>query len=120
MSDPVTEYQDAFARLEEAERALYGFRKMLYDTTEALKRPQGITISGRAPISARAATGYNNKILNLETWPDSNRVTAMIVEWQSARDALETAWTTVPKDRQLSLISPEKAAGGRENSRYRY
>lgn len=119
MSDPVTEYQDAFARLEAADRELSALRSLLHTATEALKSPTKLTIVDHSPVSARSSTNYDQKILNIDKWPDSGLVKTMIVEWQEARNVLESLWQPIPKDRQLSLVPPARAPGGQEDRNYR-
>jgi hypothetical protein len=115
MADEVTAYQDAFSRLESADRNLSKFKSMLYDMTDALKRPLDISIAGNTAVGVRAVTQYNNKVLNLDSWPDKPRVETLISEWRTARADLEAKWSIVPKDRLSSLVSPERAPGGREH-----
>jgi hypothetical protein len=105
--------------LEAADKELLAFRSLLSNATDALKNPTKIKIIDGSPVSARDATQWDQKILNIDKWPDSTRVKTLIMEWQAARKTLESLWTPIPKDRQLSLVPPARAPGGQEDRNYR-
>jgi hypothetical protein len=62
MSDPVTEYQDAFMRLEAADKEVLAFRSLLNNSIEALKHPTKIIIIDGVPMSARDGTRYDQRM----------------------------------------------------------
>jgi hypothetical protein len=114
MTDPVTNYQDAFARLSAAEDAICGIANLVRDVSRSLERLPVLKIAGGKLEPATP----DPAVLNIEKWPSSEGLKAVIIEWQSARQQVEALWTAIPRDRQLSLVPPSGAPGGKVHGKY--
>lgn len=112
MSEHVARYQDAFERLENADKELSALKVRAQNLNSALSRPNDIVLPGAAAVSARTFAGHGQQRLDVAPWPTSGDIVAMVQEWKVARAALEEEWKRVPTERRTSLVGPENAPGG--------
>jgi hypothetical protein len=106
-TDPIREYLDARARLDNQTRLTEAVVKIVRDGANALsewRRAVVANVSGGFP--AELVMNERSPTINGHEWPSAQQIADALGAWHSAHWAMRSAWDRVPSELRGGLVPP--------------
>lgn len=105
----VDEYLKANAEFEAAKRDLAAFAKILADVAGVLNRtPEGLSFANSGVgLPMDIALSSSTVSIDAGVWPTPEKIQTAIARRFTAKRAVQTAWSAVPREMQASLVAPK-------------